>query len=341
MIAHLFQRGDGLDKPIAVSMGEPAGIGAECALKAWGARKHAGLPPFFLIADPAHIQTQARLLGLNVPIREIASPYEAMNVFSKALPVLPLALHAAVKPGAPDPANGPAVIESIRKGAALAQCGEASALVTLPIQKSVLYHSGFTFPGHTEFLAELCQVPETVMMLEVPGLRVTLSTVHVSLKEAVSKITAALIVSRVSITATAMRQFFGLPQPRIAIAGLNPHAGEEGAMGLEEIEIIQPAIEQLRAKGFAVSGPHSADTLFHAGMRKTYDCAHCHYHDQGLIPIKTLDFYGGVNITLGLPIIRTSPDHGTALNIAGQNKANASSVIAALKRAAQLAKKVA
>jgi 4-hydroxythreonine-4-phosphate dehydrogenase len=175
------------------------------------------------------------------------------------------------------------------------------------------------------------------MMLEIPGLRVTLSTVHISLKEVVNKITTDLIVRRVSITADALQKHFGLPKPRIAIAGLNPHAGEEGAMGLEEIEIIQPAIDQLRAKGIDASGPHSADTLFHAGMRAKYDCAHCHYHDQGLIPIKTLDFYGGVNITLGLPIIRTSPDHGTALNIAGQNKANAESAIAALKRASQLA----
>jgi 4-hydroxythreonine-4-phosphate dehydrogenase len=325
------------DKPVAVSMGEPAGIGPECLLKAWAARKQQGLQPFFIIGDPAALAAEAKRIDMHLPIREISKPSEALGSFAKALPVYPLPLHVPTTPGAPDPVNAPAVIESIRLGAEFAK-NEAAALVTLPIHKSVLYHSGFNFPGHTEFLGEICGGVETVMMLEVQGLRVVLTTVHISLKEAVALITTPRIVSRALITANALKQSFGLENPRIAIAGLNPHAGEEGAMGLEEIEIIQPAIDQLKAKGVNASGPHSADTLFHAGMRVKYDCAHCHYHDQGLIPIKTLDFYGGVNITLGLPIIRTSPDHGTALNIAGQNKANALSTIVALSRASQLAK---
>ncbi|HVY12167.1 MAG TPA: 4-hydroxythreonine-4-phosphate dehydrogenase PdxA [Alphaproteobacteria bacterium] len=341
MIGAFFTPRSLLDHPLAVSMGEPAGIGMECALKAWSARKSLALQPFFLLADPAHVREQARLLNMNVPLREITRPQEALSLFGKALPVMPIPLHAAAKPGSPDPANAGAVIESIRKATQLTQLGEAAALVTLPIQKSSLYHSGFRFPGHTEYLADLCNVSDTVMMLEVPGLRVTLSTVHLSLKEAVAKLSTDLIVKKAMISGRALQQAFNIPSPRVAVAGLNPHAGEEGAMGLEEIEIIIPAIEQLRAQGINATGPHAPDTLFHAGMRQTYDCAHCHYHDQGLIPVKTLDFYGGVNITLGLPILRTSPDHGTALNIAGQNKANPASVIAALKRAAQLAQNAA
>ncbi|MBI3419371.1 MAG: 4-hydroxythreonine-4-phosphate dehydrogenase PdxA [Proteobacteria bacterium] len=338
MISRLFSSSPPLATPVAMSMGEPAGIGTECALKAWTARKHARLQPFFLLADPKHLHAQTKLLGMNVPIHEIAKPEEALKVFVKALPVLPLALHTPAKPGVLDPANANAVVESIRKATQLALSGEAAALVTLPIHKSVLYHSGFRFPGHTEFLADLCKVSDTVMMLEIPGLRVTLSTVHLSLKEALSKLSTALIVNKAVITDRALRQFFGLDKPHLAIAGLNPHAGEEGAMGLEEIEIIAPAVEQLRARGINASGPHSADTLFSIDRRKKYDCVLCHYHDQGLIPVKTLDFYGGINITLGLPILRTSPDHGTALDIAGQNKANPSSTIAALKRTAQLAR---
>jgi 4-hydroxythreonine-4-phosphate dehydrogenase len=318
-------------------MGEPAGIGMECALKAWNARKQHGLQPFFLIADPNNIKDQARHLGLNAPLHEITKPQEAMGVFGKSLPVLPLPLQTTCKAGEPDPGNAGPVIDSIRKATAFALNGQAAAVVTLPIHKSVLYQSGFHFPGHTEFLAELCKVPETVMMLEVPGLRVALSTVHLSLKEAVAKLSIPLIVSRVMIIHQSLRNYFGIEKPVIALAAINPHAGENGAIGMEEIEIITPAIKQLRSRGIEVSGPHPADSMFHSTMRATYDCALCHYHDQGLIPIKTLDFFGGVNITLGLPILRTSPDHGTALDIAGQNKANPASVIAALNRAAQLA----
>jgi 4-hydroxythreonine-4-phosphate dehydrogenase len=338
MIAGLFSStSPPLSRPIAVSMGEPAGIGVECALKAWHARKQYGLQPFFLIADPQNIKEQAKRLGLNTPLREIANPEEAIGAFSKTLPILPLSLQTHSTPGKPDPTNAGPVIESIRKATGFALKGQAAAVVTLPIHKNMLYQSGFSFPGHTEFLANLCQVPETVMMLEVTGLRVALSTVHLSLKDAIAKLSVPLIVSRAMIINQSLRNYFGIEKPRIALAALNPHAGENGAMGMEEIEIIMPAIKQLRSRGIEVTDPYPADSMFHAAMRNTYDCALCHYHDQGLIPIKTLDFFGGVNITLGLPILRTSPDHGTALDIAGQNKANPSSVINALKRASQLA----
>lgn len=337
MFKNPFSTRASLSRPIAVSMGEPAGIGVECALKTWAARKKHALQPFFILGDPAHLQAQAKLFGLHIPLHEILRVEETLSVFAQALPVLPLHLHTPSKPGAPDPANGSPVIDSIRKATELTLKGEAVAMVTLPIHKSVLYQSGFQFPGHTEFLAELCKAPDTVMMLEVPELRVALTSVHLSLKEAIAKLSTARIVEKALIVDRSLRQFFGFSAPRIAVAGLNPHAGEQGAMGLEEIEIIIPAIEQLRARGVQVSGPHPPDTMFSAGVRETYDCALCHYHDQGLIPVKTLDFYGGINITLGLPILRTSPDHGTALDIAGQNKANPSSVIAALKRAVELA----
>jgi 4-hydroxythreonine-4-phosphate dehydrogenase len=338
MIAGLFPSASPpLSRPVAVSMGEPAGIGVECALKAWHARKKYGLQPFFLIADPQNIKEQTTRLGLNTPLREIANPEEAMGAFSKTLPILPLSLQTHSTPGELDPANAGPVIDSIRKATSFTLNGQATAVVTLPIHKSVLYQSGFIFPGHTEFLAELCKVPETVMLLETSGLRVALTTVHLSLKDALAKLSIPLIVSRAIIIDQSLRNFFGIEKPVIAMAALNPHAGENGVMGMEEIEIIMPAIKQLRSRGIEVTDPYPADSMFHAAMRNTYDCALCHYHDQGLIPIKTLDFFGGVNITLGLPILRTSPDHGTALDIAGQNKANPSSVINALKRASQLA----
>lgn len=321
------------DKPIAISMGEPAGIGSEILLKSWLMRGE-GIPPFFVVGDAQHYKAQGAQLRLSVPIQEIATPEEALSVFARALPVLQLPLNEAVKPGTAQPANAAVVLESIRMATQFALSGKASAVVTLPIHKSTLYHSGFQFAGHTEFLANLCNSNKpTVMMLEVPGLRVALSTVHLSLKEAIGKITSTLIVNAAVTVDKALRNQFGIEKPRLAVAALNPHAGEQGALGLEEIEIIEPAIEQLQGRGMLVSGPYPADTLFHAAQRQNYDCAICLYHDQGLIPIKTLDFYGGVNITLGLPIVRTSPDHGTAFDIAGKGVANPTSLIAALKRA--------
>lgn len=329
-----------ISKPIVFSMGEPAGIGSECLLKTWALR--GGLPPFFVVGDAAHYKEQAKNLRLSVPIQEIKTPEEASAVFTEALPVLHMPLNDAVKAGTPAPSNAAVVLESIKVATQTVLDGKAQALVTLPIHKSTLYHSGFQFAGHTEFLTSLCNTNKpTVMMLEVQGLRVALSTVHVSLKDAIEKITTSLIVNNGLTVERSLRNMFGISKPRLAVAALNPHAGEQGALGLEEIEIIEPAIEQLKSRGLHVTGPHPADTLFHARMRETYDCALCLYHDQGLIPIKTLDFYGGVNITLGLPIVRTSPDHGTAFDIAGKGLANPESTIAALKRAHELTQNMA
>ncbi|NDE90145.1 MAG: 4-hydroxythreonine-4-phosphate dehydrogenase PdxA [Alphaproteobacteria bacterium] len=324
-------------KPISISMGEPAGIGAECLFKSWLARRTFNLPAFFLVGDAKFTAKQARALHLPVPIKAIAHPSEADAVFDHALPVYALPLNADVKPGMADPSNASVVLDSIKIATGFVLSGDASAIVTLPIHKSTLYQSGFSFPGHTEYLASLCNSTKaTVMMLEIEGLRVALCTIHVSLKDAIGKITTSLIVNQTLTVERAMRHMFGIQKPRIAIAALNPHAGEQGAMGLEEIEVITPAVEQLKERGINVSGPYPADTMFHPGARAQYDCAICLYHDQGLIPIKTLDFHGGVNITLGLPIVRTSPDHGTALDIAGKGVADPASLIAALKRAENL-----
>ncbi len=325
-------------KPISISMGEPAGIGIECLFKSWLARDAQSLPPFFLVGDVEFTNAQAKALRLSVPVQSITHPSEANAVFAKALPVYPLQLNADVKPGQADPANASAVLDSIKLATQFVLDGEASAIVTLPIHKRTLYQSGFSFPGHTEYLTSLCDTTKaTVMMLEIEGLRVALSTIHVSLKDAIGKITTSLIVNQALTVERAMRHMFGIARPRLAVAALNPHAGEHGAMGLEEIEIITPAIEQLSERGISVTGPHPADTMFHAKARAQYDCAICLYHDQGLIPIKTLDFHGGVNITLGLPIVRTSPDHGTAFDIAGKGVADPASLIAAIKRAQELA----
>lgn len=325
-------------KPISISMGEPAGIGSECLFKSWQARGEQHIPPFYLVGDVEFTQQQAKALHMAVPVQKIEHPSQANGVFGKALPVYHLALNADVKPGHADPSNASTVLDSIKIATQHVLDGDASAIVTLPIHKSTLYQSGFSFPGHTEYLTALCNsTKSTVMMLEIDGLRVALSTIHLSLKDAIGKITTSLIVNQALTVERAMRHMFGIAKPRLALAALNPHAGEHGAMGLEEIEIITPALEQIRERGISVTGPHPADTMFHAKARAQYDCAICLYHDQGLIPIKTLDFHGGVNITLGLPIVRTSPDHGTAFDIAGKGIADPSSLIASIKRAQQLA----
>lgn len=326
------------DKPISISMGEPAGIGAECLFKSWMARDAQSLPPFFLVGDVDFTAAQAKAMRLPVPIQAISHPSEANAVFAKALPIYNLKLNTEVKSGQADPANASVVLDSIKIATQFVLDDAASAIVTLPIHKSTLYQSGFNFAGHTEYLTSLCNTTKsTVMMLEIEGLRVALSTIHLSLKDAIGKITTSLIVNQALTVERAMRHMFDIPKPRLAIAALNPHAGEHGAMGLEEIEIIDPAVEQLRERGISVTGPHPADTMFHAKARAQYDCAICLYHDQGLIPIKTLDFHGGVNITLGLPIVRTSPDHGTAFDIAGKGFADPTSLMASIKRARQLA----
>lgn len=315
--------------PLALTMGEPAGIGGEIAGKAWRAVRSAG-PAFFLIGDPALVQ--------DTPIALITDPAEAAAAFPTALPVLPLRLVAPAVPGVLDPANAPAVIASIEQAVRFCQEGRAGGMVTNPIQKSVLTAVGFPYPGHTEFLGHLAGTGEPpVMMLACPGLRVVPVTVHLSLRRALEALTTDRIVEHGRIVAAALQRDFGVARPRIAVAGLNPHAGEAGTMGAEDDAIVTPAIAALRALSIDARGPFPPDTMFTPRARATYDCALGMYHDQVLIPIKTLDMDGGVNITLGLTIVRTSPDHGTALDIAGQGQADAGSLIAALRMAAQIA----
>ncbi len=324
--------------PLAVTMGEPAGIGGEIVLKTWAERRATGVPPFVVLDDPQRLTRLAALIGLDVPVRAVAGPEEAGAVFGAALPVLPLPLDAPVEPGRPDPANGAAVIASIDRAVELVRQGRASAVVTNPIQKSALYAAGFRHPGHTEYLAHLAGLAEEpVMMLAAADLRVVPVTIHVSLRQAVDQLTAGAIVHCGRVTAAALARDFGIAAPRLAVAALNPHAGEGGSMGREEIDVIAPAVAALRAAGIDASGPKPADTLFHVHARTRYDAVLCMYHDQALIPLKTVDFDTGVNVTLGLPFVRTSPDHGTALDLAGTGRANPSSLAAAMRMAGDMA----
>ncbi len=328
--------------PLALTMGEPAGIGGELALRAWLARRDKG-PAFFVIDDPDRLQSLARRFGLDVPVRPIDGAAAAGAAFAQALPVLPLAVPPA-EPGRPSPATAAAVIDSIRRAVALTRSGAAGAVITNPIQKSALYAAGFGFPGHTEFLLDLAGGPQSgaraVMMLAAPELRPALNvvpvSVHVPLRRAVAELSATAIVAAATVTAAALQRDFGIARPRLAVAGLNPHAGEDGSLGDEEQRIVKPAIATLQAAGIDASGPWVPDTMFHAGARARYDAAICLYHDQALIPLKTLDFHGGVNVTLGLPFVRTSPDHGTALDIAARGVADPSSLLAALDLAGRL-----
>ena len=320
---------------LALTMGEPAGIAGELALKAWLGRA-AALPPFFMIADPETLRGHADRLGLAAPVAAIDDPERAAAVFPEALPVLPQPLAAPAVPGRLELSNAPAVIESIRRAVGLVGAGRALAVVTSPVHKRHLYQAGFDYPGQTEFLAELAG-SDAVMMLACRALKVVPVTVHLSMRKAIESLTTERIVARGRVTAAALAQDFGIAAPRLAVAGLNPHAGEDGVLGREEAEIIEPAVAALRALGHQVSGPAPADSLFHARARETYDVALCMYHDQALIPLKTIDFWGGVNVTLGLPFVRTSPDHGTALGIAGDGVADVTSLCAALRMAAEVA----
>jgi 4-hydroxythreonine-4-phosphate dehydrogenase len=324
--------------PLAVTMGEPAGIGGELSLKAWLARRST-TRPFFVLDDPARLAALAADLGLKVAIKEINSPGEATEVFAAALPVQSVRLHTPVRTGHPDPRNAPATIESIKRAAGLAKAGEIAGFATNPIQKKTLLDAGFKHPGHTEFLAELAGGVEVAMMLACPELRVVPVTIHLSLADALRALDPAVIVRAGRIAAAGLRSLFGIAQPRLAVAALNPHAGEQGTMGDEETRVIAPAVAILRKDGIEVRGPTPADTLFHPAARATYDAALCMYHDQALIPIKTIDFSGGVNVTLGLPFVRTSPDHGTALDIAGTGRADPTSLIAALAMADDMARR--
>ena len=324
--------------PLAITMGEPAGVGGELTLKAWQARHRAGRA-FFVLDDPARLSALATNLGLDVRVHEIATPEDAVVVFGTALPVLPVSLAKPVVPGRPDPANAGATLEAIERAAQFAIAGTIAGMVTNPIQKKTLQDAGFEHPGHTEFLAELAGGVDVAMMLACPQLRVVPVTIHLSLADAVHALDGAAIERAGRITAQGLSELFGIERPRLAVAALNPHAGEQGAMGDEERRVIQPAIDALRRAGIDARGPAPADTLFHAGARANYDAALCMYHDQALIPIKTIDFAGGVNVTLGLPFVRTSPDHGTALDIAGSGRADPTSLLAAIEMADDMARR--
>jgi 4-hydroxythreonine-4-phosphate dehydrogenase len=327
-------------KPLALTSGEPAGIGPDITIKAWLRRDELKLPAFYLVGDRDSVGKRAEVLGLKVKLADV-EPEDAAAVFADALPVVATGQAATARPGQPDDSSAPAALASIRQAVADVATGRASAVVTNPIAKSVLYRAGFRHPGHTEFLAELAasggRTPQPVMMLWSPTLAVVPVTIHLSLREAIAQLSSELIVTTARIAVADLKARFGLAHPRLAVSGLNPHAGEDGSLGLEDQTIVAPAIEILRGEGIEVRGPLPADTMFHDAARKTYDCAICMYHDQALIPIKTIAFEDAVNVTLGLPFIRTSPDHGTAFDIAGSGRANPSSLIAALRLAARMA----
>ena len=330
--------------PLALTMGEPAGIGPDVTLLAWTRRDAERLPAFHVVADADLLVRRAAELGLDAPVRRV-SPTATIATFPEALPVVDLAMPVVGTAGRLTAGDAVAVIASIERAVEEVRCGDAAAVVTNPIHKHALYQAGFAHPGHTEFLGDLAgrfAVPgdgsswRPVMMLAGPDLRTVPITVHVALGQAVRDLTAERIVTTARIVAADLARRFGIARPRLAVAGLNPHAGEDGAMGREEIEVMRPAIEQLRAEGIDVVGPLPADTLFHARARAGYDAALCPTHDQALIPVKTIAFDETVNVTLGLPFVRTSPDHGTALDIAGTAKAHPGSLIAALKMAAAM-----
>ena len=327
--------------PLALSQGDPAGIGPDVAVMAWARRREQALPPFLYLGDRDALVARGQALGLDVPV-EAATPETAASLFDTALPVLSIPAAAPVLAGAPDSVNAASTIEAIRRAVEETRAGRTSAVVTCPIAKSVLYSAGFRFPGHTEYLADLAtgpdgKVPLPVMMIASPELRTVPVTIHIPLIRIAEELTEDLIVKTARITAHDLTARFGITAPRLAISGLNPHAGEGGALGKEDDAIVRPAIDRLRAEGINAFGPLPADTMFHAAARATYDVAICMYHDQALIPAKTLAFDDGVNVTLGLPFIRTSPDHGTAFAIAGTGKAKPDSLIAALKMAAEMA----
>jgi len=327
--------------PLALTLGEPAGIGPDLTLIIWQRRAELKLPPFYVLGHPGFFERLALRLGLAVPVATV-EPRGAVTAFAQALPVVPLDMAVTAEPGQPDASSAPAAIASIRRAVVDTVAGRAAAIVTNPVAKSVLYRDGFADPGHTEFLARLAQelagqTARAVMMLWSPELAVVPVTIHLPLRDVPSRLTADLIVETGRITAGDLRARFGIVSPRLAVAGLNPHAGEEGALGNEDRTIVAPAVERLRADGIDARGPLPADTMFHAAARASYDAALCMYHDQALVPIKTLAFDHAVNVTLGLPFVRTSPDHGTAFDIAGSGRADPSSLVAALRLAARLA----
>ncbi len=326
--------------PLLLTMGEPAGIGPELALLAWIKRKDARLAPFAVVGDPGHIARVASDVGVDVPIEQV-EPESISGLFARALPVIPVELAGPVNYGTPDAGNAPAVIDAIEIAVDLVHQNLARGLTTCPIQKSILAKAGFEYPGHTEFLAALAkgwpEISESdcrpIMMLASDSLRVVPATIHVPLSEVPNTLTTELLIETGRVVATELENRFGLSAPRLWFCGLNPHAGEGGQFGNEERDIIAPAIAALQKRGIAAEGPFAADSMFHAAARAKYDAAIAMYHDQALIPIKTIGFDEAVNVTLGLPFIRTSPDHGTALDIAGTGKASCASLIAAIHMA--------
>jgi 4-hydroxythreonine-4-phosphate dehydrogenase len=337
-------------KPLCLTQGDPSGIGPDIALALYAAIRAGAAPaeglsaPFFVLGDPGFLARRAALLGLDIALIE-TTPEEAREAFAAALPVVPLQAKVLGAPGRPDAADAPATIEAIALAVELVRQGRASALVTNPVSKAVLYQAGFPHPGHTEFLGELARekfggsVPcRPVMMIWSRDLAVVPATIHVPLAQVPALLNTDDLVEIGAIVFAALQRDFGLPAPRVVFAGLNPHAGENGALGREDIDIVAPAVARLSAQGFRATGPFSADTLFHAEARKTYDAAICMYHDQALIPVKTLAFDRGVNVTLGLPFIRTSPDHGTAYDLAGTGRARTTSLAEALALAERMAR---
>lgn len=328
--------------PLALSLGDPAGVGPEVVVKAWQQLRRDG--PAFIVIGDYHLLAASSARGSGI-IARVSSPEEALSVFPNALPVLDMPLHGAVVAGQPSPANAPSVVRWIETAVGLALSGAVSGVVTAPIAKAPLYEAGFRFPGHTEFLDELtASAPQhgrrgPVMMLTAGGLHTTLVTIHEPYASVPELLTEERIVRTAEVTAQAMAVDIGVASPRIAIAALNPHAGESGRIGREEVETIAPAVRRLRAMGIDAAGPRPADSLFHPEARRTYDAVVCMYHDQALIPVKMLDFWGGVNVTLGLPVVRTSPDHGVGFDIAGRGLARPDSLIAAVRMAADIARR--
>jgi 4-hydroxythreonine-4-phosphate dehydrogenase len=332
-----------MSRALALTIGEPAGIGPDLTLAIWHNRARLSLPPFYVLGDAEFLAQRAKRLGIDVPVANV-DPAKAAAAFATALPVVSLGQPITAQPGRPDSSSAPAAIAAIRRGVADVLSGAASAIVTNPVAKNVLYQSGFQEPGHTEFLAKLVEettgtAAQPVMLLWSPELAVVPVTVHLPLSEVPAALTTDLLVRTGRIVARDFKNRFGIARPRLAMAGLNPHAGEQGAMGSEDAMVVQPAVKKLQAEGIDIRGPLPADTMFHPDARAQYDVALCTYHDQALIPIKTLAFDHAVNVTLGLPFIRTSPDHGTAFDIAGTGRADPSSLTAALKLAARLAER--
>jgi 4-hydroxythreonine-4-phosphate dehydrogenase len=326
--------------PLALTLGEPAGIGPDITFAAWRRRAELGLPPFYLLADPAFVARRAERIAPDTPVA-VVKPEAATAAFATALPIVDIAVAVSAEPGRPDQSSAPVALAAIRRAVADVLAGAAAAIVTNPVAKNVLYRSGFPEPGHTEYLGKLAEestgvAAQPVMMLWSPELAVVPVTIHLALKDVTARLSEGLVVETGRIVARDLRERFDIARPRLAIAGLNPHAGEDGALGDEDLTVVRPAVERLKAEGIDARGPLPADSLFHQAARASYDVALAMYHDQALIPIKTLAFNHAVNVTLGLPFVRTSPDHGTAFDIAGTGRADPASLIAALQLAARL-----